>query len=104
MRHGGKEMQVSMRRCKPHSLPVGRILKVLTLHREDAGAQPGELPSLKTLLCSMWCSEGTMLFSAGRVEPEFKMRVWLWWPATGTLVLLHLHNICLPENPPFLYT
>lgn len=72
VRRGGKEMQASMQRCKPHSLPLGRILEELTLHREDAGAQPGELPSLKTRLCSMWCSEGTMLVSAGRAEPEFK--------------------------------
>lgn len=71
--HAEKELQVSMQRCKSRLLPLGRILKVFILHREDAGAQPGELPSLKTRLWNMWCPEGIMLVSAGRVEPELKM-------------------------------
>lgn len=65
---GEKEMQVSVQRCKPCLLHLGRILKVLILHREDAFARPGELPSLRRPLCSMWCSGGAMLVLAGRVE------------------------------------
>lgn len=71
--HGGEEMQGSMQRFKLCLLPLGKILKVFILHREDAGAHPDELPSLQTHLWSMWCPGGTMLISAGRVEPEFKM-------------------------------
>lgn len=37
-------MQVSRQSCKPHLLPLGRILEVFILHREDADAQLGELP------------------------------------------------------------
>lgn len=76
MGRGGKEMQVSVQRCKPCLLHLGRILKVLILHREDAFARPGELPNLRRPLCSMWCSEGIMLVLAGRVEPELKALVW----------------------------
>ena len=70
-------MRVSVQRCKPWLLHLGRILEVLILHRQDVFARPGELPSLRRPLCSMWCSEGIILVLAGRVEPELKALVWL---------------------------
>lgn len=69
-------MQASVQRCKPCLLHLGRVPKVLILHREDAFARPGELPTLKRPLCSLWCSETIVLVLARRVEPELKALIW----------------------------
>lgn len=69
-------MQANVQRCKPCLLHLGRILQVLILHREDAFARPGELPTLMRPLCSVWCSEAIVLILLGRVELELKALVW----------------------------
>ena len=96
----GKEVQASVQRCKPCLLHLGRIVKVLILHREFAFTRPGELLSLGRPLCSMWCFEDIMLVLAGRAEPKLEALVWSGggWPVapgrfcTGrTFVLLKIH-------------